>query len=94
MELKNLGWDSNVFNETENPKSDFTATADAPIDWWLRFGRGRLHGVDVFEGVWFATYGDQSSFNQRHELDAAIPAQPRPPLRRRLLPRHQRPPRL
>ena len=73
VELKNLGWDSNVFNESENPRSDFTATADAPIDWWLRFGRGRLHGVDVFEGVWFATYGDQSSFNQRHELTLLVP---------------------
>jgi len=73
VELKNLGWDSNVFNETENPKSDFTATADAPIDWWLRFGRARLHGLDIFEGVYFATYGSQSSFNQRHELTLLVP---------------------
>lgn len=73
VELKNLGWDSNVFNESEDPKSDFTTTAAAPIDWWLRFGRGRLHGVDVFEGVWYATYGDQSSFNQRHELTLLVP---------------------
>jgi hypothetical protein len=42
VELKNLGWDSNVFNESENPKSDFTATADVPIDWWLRFALSRL----------------------------------------------------
>jgi hypothetical protein len=67
VELKNLGWDSNVFNEAEDPKSDFTVTAGAPIDWWLRFGRGRLHGLDYFEGVYFATYGNQSAFNQRHE---------------------------
>jgi hypothetical protein len=73
VELRNLGWDSNVFYESEDPKSDFTATADAPIDWWLRFGQGRLHGVDLFEGVWYATYGDQSSFNQRHELTLLVP---------------------
>ena len=73
VELKNLGWDSNVFNETENPKSDFTATAGAPIDWWLRFGRARLHGVDYFEGVYFATYSSQSSFNQRHDLTLLVP---------------------
>jgi hypothetical protein len=73
VELKNLGWDSNVFNETADPKSDFTATADAPIDWWLRFGRGRLHGVDVFEGVWFATYASQRGFNQRHDLTFLLP---------------------
>lgn len=73
VELRNLGWDSNVFNESENPKSDFTTTVGAPIDWWLRFGRGRLHGVDYFEGVWFATYDSQSGFNQRHELTLLVP---------------------
>jgi hypothetical protein len=73
LELKNLGGDSNVFNETEDPKSSFTATAGAPIDWWLRFGRGRLHGVDYFEGVYFANYSSQSSFNQRHDLTLLVP---------------------
>ena len=73
VELKNLGWDTNVFNSAEDPKSDFTATVGAPIDWWLRFGRGRLHGTDYFEGLWFATYGDQSSFNQRHDLTLLVP---------------------
>ena len=73
LQLKNLGWDSNVFNETENPKSDFTTTADAIVDWWLRLGRGRLHGVDVFEGVYFATYSSQSGFNQRHDLTFLLP---------------------
>ena len=73
IELKNLGWDSNVFNETQDPKSDFTTTVGAPVDWWLRLGRARLHGVDYFEGVYFATYSDQSSFNQRHELTLLVP---------------------
>lgn len=68
VELKNMGWDSNVFNEPENPKTDFTATVAAPVDWWFRFGHGRLHGVDTFEGVYFAKYSDQSGFNQRHEI--------------------------
>ena len=73
VELKNLGWDSNVFNTTEDPKSDFTTTVGAPIDWWLRFGRGRLHGVNYFEGVYFATYDSQSGFNQRHDLTLLLP---------------------
>ena len=73
IELRNLGWDSNVFAETEDPKSDFTTTVAAPIDWWLRFGRGRLHGVDVFEGVYFATYSSQNGFNQNHDLTLLLP---------------------
>ena len=73
VELKNLGWDSNVFNETEKPKSSFTTTVGAPIDWWFRFGRARIHGVDYFEGVYFASYSSQSSFNQRHDLTLLVP---------------------
>jgi hypothetical protein len=73
VELKNLGWDSNVFNETGDPKSDFTATVSAPIDWWLRLGRARLHGVDTFEGVYFAEYTNQGGFNQKHELTFLVP---------------------
>jgi len=45
----------------------------APIDWWLRFGRGRLHVVDYFEGVYFANYPDQSGFNQRHDVALLMP---------------------
>lgn len=73
VELENLGWDSNVFNDTVDPKSDFTTTVSAPIDWWLRLGRARLHGVDTFEGVYFATYTKQGGFNQRHELTFLVP---------------------
>jgi hypothetical protein len=73
VELKNLGWDSNVFNETVDPKSSFTTTAGAPIDWWLRFGRARLHGIDYFEGVYFASYPEQGGFNQRHDLTLLVP---------------------
>ena len=91
VELKNLGWDSNVFNETEDPKSDFTTTVGAPIDWWLRFGRGRLHGVDYFEGVYFATYGEPERLQPAPRTDAPRAPQPHPAVRRRLVPQHQRP---
>jgi hypothetical protein len=73
VELKNLGWDSNVFNETEDPKSDFTTTVSAPIDWWLRMGRARFHGIDTFDGVYFAEYTNQGGFNQKHELTFLLP---------------------
>jgi hypothetical protein len=72
VELKNLGWDTNVFNAPDEPKSDFTTTVGAPVDWWLRFGRGRLHVVDYFEGVYFATYSNQGGFNQRHDVTLTV----------------------
>ena len=91
VELKNLGWDSNVFNETEDPKSSFTTTVGAPIDWWLRFGRARLHGVDYFEGVYFGYVPEPEQLQPAPRPHASRPAQPHPPVRRRLLPQHQRP---
>lgn len=71
--VKNLGWDGNVFLSTTDPKSDFTTTAGATADWWLRFGKARLHAVDYFEGVYFATYTNQGGFNQRHDLTLLVP---------------------
>ena len=73
LQLKNLGWDNNVFADTVDPKSDFTTTAGAQVDWWLRLGRARLHGVDYFEGVYFAKYSSQGGFNQRHDLTFLLP---------------------
>ncbi|HOG27859.1 MAG TPA: outer membrane beta-barrel protein [Vicinamibacterales bacterium] len=73
VELRNLGWDSNVFNEEADPKRDFTATLAAPIDWWLRFGRGRIHGVNTLESVYFGKYVSQRGFNQRHDLTLFFP---------------------
>jgi len=73
VELKNLGWDTNVFNSPQDPKSDFTTTVGAPIDWWFRAGRARLHVVDYFEGVFYATHSNQGGFNQRHDVTLLMP---------------------
>ena len=73
VELKSLGWDTNVYNSPDDPKSDFTTTVGAPIDWWFRAGRARLHVVDYFEGVYYATYSNQGGFNQRHDVTLFVP---------------------
>jgi hypothetical protein len=73
VELKSLGWDTNVYNSPNDPKADFTTTVGAPVDWWFRAGRARLHVVDYFEGVYYATYSNQGGFNQRHELTFMVP---------------------
>lgn len=73
VQLKNLGWDTNVFNAVEDPKTDFTLTLSPQIDWWLRAGRARLHGTNVVDGVYFATYTAERSINQRHQLTIEYP---------------------
>lgn len=71
--IKNLGVDTNVFNQIAEPKQDFTLAAGPQADWWLRAGRARLHGSDSVEGVYFAKYPSQGGFNQRHQATFELP---------------------
>ena len=56
INVTNLGFDGNVFNEWTDPKSDFTATVAPSTDAWLRFGplRATLHGS--YSYLFFASY--------------------------------------
>jgi len=73
VQLRNLGVDTNVFNEVNDPKKDFTTTVAGGADWWLRLGRARLLGTDVVEGVYFATYASERSINYFHRLTFEYP---------------------
>ncbi len=43
--LTNLGVDTNVFNELEDPKEDFTLSIGPKAEFWSRLGpRARLYG--------------------------------------------------
>ena len=66
--LTTLGWDSNVFNQVNDPKGDFTARGDVTADWWLRGGDVRVHGINKFEGVYFAKYDTERAFNHYNDL--------------------------
>ena len=61
--IENVGIDTNVFNDTEDPKEDFTATSRPQLDVWLRLGRATLSVAAAVEGVYFKRYSDQSSVN-------------------------------
>ncbi len=65
--LKNLGWDSNVFNEIEDPRKDFTVTAGGLANWWMRVGNVRLVGTESLDGVYYATYASERGVNHRHD---------------------------
>jgi hypothetical protein len=71
--FSNVGVDNNVFNEFENPKSDFTATISPDLDLAVRPGPLRLSlqtGTDV---VYYHRYDTERStarrFGGRAELD-------------------------
>jgi hypothetical protein len=58
--LENVGIDTNVFNEFENPKQDFTTTVRPRLDTALRLGRARLNVGGGLEAVYFRKYSSQS----------------------------------
>jgi hypothetical protein len=58
--FENIGIDTNVFNEFENPKQDFTATVRPQLQTWLRLGRARLNVGGGLEAVYFKRYTSQS----------------------------------
>ncbi len=62
--LRNLGVDSNVFNEFENPRRDFTATLSPELKAWFRAGRTRTSGTATADLVYFKTFGSERSIDR------------------------------
>jgi hypothetical protein len=75
MALTGLGIDSNVFNEFEDPKSDFRFTVSPQLDAWLRAGRSRLHVGGRSDLWYFHRYSSERSAdyaaNARFEVRGA-----------------------
>jgi len=67
-----LGLDSNVFNESENPRQDFTANVQPAGDAWLRFERMRLHARQQFNLLYFDKYASQRAVNTFTTLRAEV----------------------
>ena len=61
LAFTNIGIDTNVFNEAENPKQDFTLTASPGVELWLRTGKGMLSAQGRMDLAYFAKYSDQTS---------------------------------
>lgn len=59
--LTGLGIDSNVFNEFDEPKRDFTFTVSPQLDLWLRAGRSRLQVAARTDLWYFHTYASERS---------------------------------
>lgn len=74
--FSNVGVDNNVFNERENPKSDFTFTATPDVELSINPGRLKLSYLSGTEFVYFRTYTSERSssrsFSTRAELDLNI----------------------
>src|SRR5215510_6012420 len=71
--LSNLGVDSNVYNETTDPKQDTTAAFGPGVNFWMRPGRARLSGKATGQYLYFKTYGNQRGWDTTDELKFEIP---------------------
>jgi hypothetical protein len=54
--LTNAGYDTNVFNDYQEPKEDFTFTLTPALDGGMRAGPARLNFRLVTDYVWYRTY--------------------------------------
>ena len=62
--LKELGVDTNVFNQVDNPKSDFTFTLAPHLDVWVPFAsRARVRVSAGADFVYYHTYETERSIN-------------------------------
>lgn len=70
--LTNFGVDTNVFNELEHPKQDFTATVSPRGEFWLRLGKGRLSGNTRLDYVYFGRYTSERAVNTYNTFRAEL----------------------
>lgn len=70
--LTNVGVDNNVFNESENPKSDFTFTASPDVELSLNPGRLKFTSMAGTDFVYFKEYTSERSVNRRFSGRAEV----------------------
>jgi hypothetical protein len=59
--LTDLGIDTNVFNQVDDPKRDFTFTVAPQLNTWFRAGRSRTEVVTRTDFVYFHEYTSERS---------------------------------
>ena len=70
ISLSNLGWDSNVFNESDaaQQQSDFTMTLSPVTDLWLRMGRTWVSGTIGLDWVYYRTFASERAANSTYRI--------------------------
>ena len=72
LEIRELGVDSNVFNDAEGPKEDFVFAIRPGADARLRFGVVRLAYRGWTEGIYYRKYEDERALNNYGEFRAEL----------------------
>ena len=73
VNIKELGVDTNVFNEGEEAKSDFTATVTPLANMWLPVARRALfHALAASDLVWYTRFASERSVDPQLSADGSI----------------------
>jgi hypothetical protein len=72
LSIPALGLDSNVFNDSENPRKDFMANVQPAVDAWLGFGPLRLEAKQQFNLLYFHEYASERAVNTLSALRAEV----------------------
>lgn len=74
LAIKNVGMDTNVFNDSETPVRDFTATVGPELHSWLRAGRLSWSGTSLVAWNYFRESASQRSFDlsQKGRVDLSL----------------------
>jgi hypothetical protein len=71
--FSNIGLDSNVFNESEAPKSDFTASMQPSLDTAVTVAGARVAWSTRGDISYFKRYSDQGTAGGTHRLQLDVP---------------------
>jgi hypothetical protein len=61
LTISNLGVDTNVFNDVDDPQQDFTAVISPGADAWMRLGRGLVTFGSQLDLTYFHDYTSERS---------------------------------
>lgn len=73
IEITNLGRDSNVFNESDDPKSDTTAAFGPAVQIWMRPAGTRLSARFGGQYLYFKDFANQRAWNTNNEARWEVP---------------------
>ena len=68
ISIDNIGFDNNIFNDSEHPVSDSTAGVGPAINLWTRIGPLRITEKSAGQYLYFNQFENQRSWNTANEL--------------------------
>jgi hypothetical protein len=73
LAITDVGVDTNVYNEADDPKQDTTATLGPGLSYWFKLGRAHVAAKSDLTYTWFHDFSDQRSLNSDNTVTLTLP---------------------